>query len=163
MRARTVAYLLVAVLVGYLALAGWRGVALLADADGDPVTLLLGLAVLVFPVVGGGLVWRELTFGWQTQALAADLERRGALPPDDVARTASGRPDRTAAQEAFARAHAAAQDCPGDPACWYRLALAYDDLGDRRQARASMRQALRVWRDGEATGPAAGSADPERP
>jgi hypothetical protein len=157
MRARAVAFALVAVLAVYLVLVGWRGVVLVAD--GDPATVLLGLAVLVFPVVGAGLVWRELRFGTQTQALAAELERRGALPADDLPRTASGRPDRAAARAVFDQAHAAAQDVPSDPARWYRLALAYDDLGDRRQARASMREALRVWREAGR----AGSADPERP
>jgi hypothetical protein len=146
MRARTVAFVLVAVLAVYLVLVGWRGVVLVTESGGDPVTVLLGLAVLVFPVVGAGLVWRELRFGRDTQALAAHLEQRGALPVDDLPRGPSGRPDRDAARAAFPAAHAAAEQQPHDPAAWYRLALAYDDLGDRRNARTSMREALRVWR-----------------
>ena len=146
MKARTVAWLLVAVLAVYLVLVGWRGVALVADAGGDPLLLLLGLSVLVFPVVGAGLVWRELRFGRDTQALAAQLAARDALPPDDLPRTASGRPDREAARAAFDAAHSHAQQHPDDPAAWYRLALAYDDLGDRRNARTAMREALAVWR-----------------
>ena len=42
---------------------------------------------------------------------------------------------------------------PGDPAAWYALGLAYNDLGDRRHARAAMREAVRVWRSGDAEHP----------
>jgi tetratricopeptide (TPR) repeat protein len=150
MRARTVAFLLVAVLAVYLVLVGWRGLVLARDGaeSGDPVTVLLGVAVLVFPLVGAALVWRELRFGTDTQRLAAALAQRGALPPDDLPRLPSGRLDPQAARDAFdvAREHAAQHG--DDPAAWYRLALAYDDLGDRRQARTSMRQAITVWRSG---------------
>ena len=154
MRARTVALVLVAVLVAYLVLVGWRGVVLLVDGvtTPDPVSALLGVSVLVFPVVGAGLVWRELRFGQQTQALAADLARRDALPVDDLPKRPSGRVEPAAAAAAFERAHAAAQTDPNDPAVWYALAMAYNDLGDRRQARASVREAIRVWQSGDADG-----------
>jgi tetratricopeptide (TPR) repeat protein len=154
MRARTVALALVAVLAVYLVLVGWRGVVLAQDGlqRGDAVSVLLGLAVLVFPVAAAGLVWREVRFGTDTQRLAAELDRRSALPTDDLPRTPSGRPDPEAARAAFDAAHRRAEHEPDDPAAWYRLALAYDDLGDRRNARTSMRQALRVWRSGDAQG-----------
>jgi tetratricopeptide (TPR) repeat protein len=154
MKARTVALALVAVLAVYLVLVGWRGVVLAQDGveRGDAVSVLLGLAVLVFPLAAAGLVWREVRFGVDTQRLAAELDRRGDLPVDDVPRTLAGRPDAQAARPAFDVARQQAEDEPGDPAAWYRLALAYDDLGDRRNARTCMRQALRVWRSGDAEG-----------
>lgn len=153
MRARTVAFVLVAVLGVYLVLVGWRGVVLVVDgvSTGDAVGLVLGLSVLVFPVVGAGLVWREVRFGMDTQALAAHLAAQDALPVDDLPRRASGRVEKQAALDAFGASHQAAHENPADPATWYRLGLAYNDLGDRRQARASIREAIRVWR----------SADPE--
>lgn len=154
MRARTVALALVAVLAVYLVLVGWRGVVLVSDglSSADPVTVLLGLSVLVFPVVAAGLVWREVQFGRDTEALARDLGRRGELPVDDLPKRPSGRVEPEAARAAFDSAHAAAGQSPGDPATWYRLAVAYNDLGDRRQARAAMRQAVRVWRSGDSEG-----------
>jgi tetratricopeptide (TPR) repeat protein len=150
MRARTVAFVLVAVLAVYLVLVGWRGLVLVRDgvATGDAVTVLLGAAVLVFPLVGAALVWRELRFGADTQRLASELADRGALPPDDLPRLPSGRPDQQAARVAFDTAREQAAQHGDDAAAWYRLALAYDDLGDRRQARTSMRQAIKVWRSG---------------
>lgn len=152
MRARTVAFVLVAVLAVYLVLVGWRGVVLVVDGvgSGDAVGVLLGVAVLVFPVLGALLVWREVRFGMDVAHLAADLAARGALPADDLPRRPSGRVEKEAATAAFEASHAAAQADPGDPAQWYRLAIAYDDLGDRRQARGCMREAVRLWRSGDA-------------
>lgn len=154
MRPRTVAFLLVAVLAVYLVLVGWRGVLLVSDglSTGDGVGILLGVSVLVFPVIGAWLVWRELRFGMDTQQLAADLAARNALPVDDLPKRPSGRVERDAAEAVFDTCRNAAQDHPDDPAAWYRLAFAYSDLGDRRQARASLREAIRVWRSGDAEG-----------
>jgi hypothetical protein len=154
MKARTAVVLLLVVLGVYLLLVGWRGLVLLGDglATGDAVGVLLGLSVLVFPVVGGWLVWREVTFGRDSQALAEHLDARGALPVDDLPRRPSGRVERDAAQRAFDASFAAAQVRGDDPAVWYALALSYNDLGDRRQARASMREAIRVWRSGDTQG-----------
>jgi hypothetical protein len=154
-RARTLVVVLVAVLAVYLVLVGWRGVVLVSDgtASGDAVSVLLGLSVLVFPVVGALLVWREVQFGRDSAALAAHLADRGALPADDLPRRASGRVEKDAARAVFDDAYAAAQDHPDDPAGWYRLGLAYDDLGDRRHARQSVRRAIAVWRSGDAEGP----------
>lgn len=154
MRARTVAFILVAVLGVYLVLVGWRGVVLVAEGvgSGDWVGVLLGVSVLVFPVIGAGLVWREVRFGMDTQALAADLAARDELPVDDLPKRPSGRVEKQAAREAFDVSHLAAQSRPDDPAAWYRLGLAYNDMGDRRQARASIREAIRVWRSADTEG-----------
>jgi hypothetical protein len=153
-RARTLVVVLVAVLAVYLVLVGWRGVVLVVDgaASGDAVSVLLGLSVLVFPVVGALLVWREVRFGRDSAALAAHLAERGALPADDLPRRPSGRVEKEAARVAFDDAYAAARERPDDPAGWYRLGLAYDDLGDRRHARLSVRRAITVWRSGDAEG-----------
>ena len=155
MRARTLVAVLVAALAVYLLLVGWRGVVLVTDgvAAGDVVGVVLGVSVLVFPVVGAALVWREIRFGRDTEALAASLAERGALPTDDLPRRPSGRIDRGAARAVFDEAHAYTADHPDDPAAWYRLGLAYDDLGDRRQARAAVRRAIEVWRSADADGP----------
>lgn len=154
MRARWVAFVLVAVLGVYLVLVGWRGVVLVTEgaSSGDWVGVLLGVSVLVFPVIGAGLVWREVRFGMDTQALAAHLAARDELPVDDLPKRPSGRVEKQAAHDAFDTSYARAQSHPDDPAAWYRLGLAYNDMGDRRQARASIREAIRVWRSGDPEG-----------
>ena len=142
MTARRTALLLVGVLVVYLVLVGWRGVLLVRT--GDPVAVALGLAVLVLPVVAAVVVARELRFGVATQRMARELEADGGLPVDDLPRRPSGRVVREAADATFAGRRAEVEAAPEDWRAWYRLAVAYDDAGDRRRAREAMRYAARL-------------------
>lgn len=134
------AAVLVAVLLVYLALAGYRGVLLVAS--GDPLQVVLGVGVLLLPVVGVWVVWREVRFGFATQRLARDLDAAGRWPLEQLPRTASGRPDRAAADALFEVRRAEVEASPEDWQAWFRLALAYDDARDRRRARAAMRRAI---------------------
>jgi len=140
--ARRTALVLAGVLVVYLVLVGWRGVLLVRT--GDPVAVALGLAVLVLPVVAAVVVARELRFGVATQRMARELEADGGLPVDDLPRRPSGRVVREAADATFAGRRAEVEAAPEDWRAWYRLAVAYDDAGDRRRAREAMRYAVRL-------------------
>ncbi|HSK56842.1 MAG TPA: tetratricopeptide repeat protein [Jiangellales bacterium] len=142
MTARRTTLLLLVVLGVYLVLVGWRGVLLVRT--GDAVGVGLGLAVLVLPAVAAVVVAREVRFGLATQRMARELEAAGALPVDDLPRRPSGRVVREAADHAFAGRRAEVEAAPGDWRAWYRLALAYDDAGDRRRAREAMRHAARL-------------------
>jgi hypothetical protein len=135
----TIAALLV-VLAFYAVLIGVKGVALLGS--GSLAGVALGLALLVLPVLGVLLAWRELEFGRRCARLAAALEAEGALPVDDLPRRPSGRVDRAAADEEFARMRAETEAEPGSWRAWFRLALAYDAAGDRARAREAARHAL---------------------
>ena len=126
--------------VAYAVLLGWRGILLIGT--GDPVAAGLGVAVLVLPVVGAFLVWREIQFGRQTEVLARELAESGGLPVDDLPRRPSGRIDRAAADAAFTKYKAEAEAAPDDWRVWFRLSTAYDAAGDRKRARASMRTAI---------------------
>lgn len=140
MSAKRTALVIAAVFVAYAVLLGWRGVLLIGT--GDPVAVGLGVAVLVIPVVGAYLVWREIQFGRQTESLARELAESGGLPVDDLPRRPSGRIDRDAADAAFAQYKAEAEAAPDDWRVWFRLSTAYDAAGDRKRARASMRTAI---------------------
>jgi hypothetical protein len=140
MSAKRTAIVLAVVFVAYAVLLGWRGVLLIGT--GDPVAIVLGLAVLVIPLLGAYLVWRELQFGRQTEVLARELEASGGLPVDDLPRRPSGRIDRAAADEAFGKYKAEAEAAPDDWRVWFRLSTAYDAAGDRKRARATMRAAI---------------------
>jgi cytochrome c-type biogenesis protein CcmH/NrfG len=142
--ARRVALALGALVAVYLVLVGWRG--LLLIGEGTPTTVLLGLAVIVLPVVGAWVLWREVQFGLESQQMAQQLEREGGLPVDDLPRRPSGRPDRAAADAAFEGRRAAVEAAPTDWRSWFRLGIAYDDAGDRRRARQAMRHARRLYR-----------------
>ena len=106
------------------------------------MAVVLGAALLVLPVLGVLLVWREVEFGRRTAVLAATLEREGGLPVDDLPRRPSGRVDRGAADAEFVRMREQAEANPDDWRTWFRLALAYDAAGDRTRAREAARHAL---------------------
>ncbi|TDO60921.1 hypothetical protein EV651_107194 [Kribbella sp. VKM Ac-2571] len=140
MKAKQTAILLAVVFVAYAVLIGWRGVLLIKV--GTPVPVVLGLAVLIIPLIGAYLVWREIQFGRRTEVLARELEAAGGLPVDDLPRRPSGRVDRAAADEAFGRYKAEAEAAPDDWRVWFRLSTAYDAAGDRKRAREAMRTAI---------------------
>ncbi|WP_233552936.1 hypothetical protein [Jiangella rhizosphaerae] len=130
-----------AVLVGaLLVLVVWRGVLLIGSATAAGVGI--GLAVVVIAAVGAWVLWRSVRFGLRMQALARELESEGGLPVDDLPRRPSGRADRAAADELFERRRAEAEANPEDWRVWFRLALAYDDAGDRSRAREAARRAV---------------------
>ncbi len=140
MSAKRAAIVIAVVFVAYAVLLGWRGVLLIGT--GDPVAIGLGIAVLVIPLLGIYLVWRELQFGRRTEALAGELETDGGLPVDDLPRRPSGRIDRAAADAAFLKYQEEAEAAPDDWRVWFRLSTAYDAAGDRKRARATMRTAI---------------------
>jgi hypothetical protein len=138
--ARRVVVLLLVALAGYFALIGYRGISLIGQAA--PSLKVLGVAVLVFPLVGAWVVIAEVRFGLATQRLARRLDAERAPPEPELPRHPSGRVDRAAADELFVARRQAVEADPADWRQWYRLALAYDLAGDRRRARAAMRTAI---------------------
>jgi hypothetical protein len=141
---RRAAFALGALVAAYLVLVGWRGVLLIRG--GSPTSVVLGLAVLTLPAIGAWAVWREIWFGLESQAMARELEAEGGLPLDDLPRRPSGRPEPVAADAAFEQRRAEAEAAPEDWRSWFRLALSYDDAGDRRRARQAMRRAIDRYR-----------------
>ena len=133
---------LVAVVAAYLVFIAGKGV--YAIRDGGLVGLLFGIGLLLLPLVGAWVVVAELRFGSATQRLAAELDAAGRWPSDSLATRPSGRPLRSAADAVFATRQAEVEAAPQEWGAWFRLGLAYDDAGDRRRARASMRTAIRL-------------------
>ena len=130
-------------LIYVVAISG-RAVGLLAT--GEPVAILLGLAVLLVPVLGAALLAREWWMAVQVQRMADELARQDALAVDDLPRSPGGRVDREAADAAFATAQHDVEENPEDWAAWFRLGFAYDAARDRTRARAALRTAVRLRR-----------------
>lgn len=139
MKPKILAGLVAAALVGYFLLMTRQSLAFIAAGG---IAAVLGVAVLVLPLLGAYVLVREWQFGRRMQALAADLDRRGELPVDDLPKRPSGRPERAAADERFAQRAQEVELAPDDPGAWFRLAVAYDDAGDRKRARTAMRRAV---------------------
>ncbi len=144
-RLRITLVVLVLLLAFYIVTLGWRAVLLIGE--GSAIGISLGVALLVIGAVGAWAVIREIRFGMATGALARRLADEGGLPVDDLPRLPSGRVDRAAADEAFARYRGEVDAQPEQWRAWFRLSLAYDVAGDRTRARASARHAVRLARD----------------
>ncbi len=128
----------------YLALAGWRAVALLAS--GEALATLFGVALLVLPLIGAWGLVVELRFGLRSARLGRILGAEGGLPEVPDGAQPSGRIDRDAADAEFPRFAAEAEAAPDDWRAWFRLGLAYDASSDRRRARRAVRHAIALER-----------------
>ncbi|MCZ3390214.1 MAG: tetratricopeptide repeat protein [Actinomycetia bacterium] len=140
MNARIVSWVLAALCGFYLLFIAQRSWVLVNT--GEPIAVVLGVALIALPVIGVWVVARELQFGARTAELGRFLAAAGGLPEDDLPRSPGGRIDRAAADVRFAERQRAVEADPEDWGAWFRLAVAYDDAGDRRRARAAMRTAI---------------------
>jgi hypothetical protein len=138
--ARIVSWVLAALCGFYLLFIAQRSWVLLST--GQPIPVILGVALVALPVIGVWVVVRELQFGAKTAELGHELAASGGLPEDDLPRSPGGRIDRAAADVRFAERQREVESDPADWGAWFRLAVAYDDAGDRRRARAAMRKAI---------------------
>jgi hypothetical protein len=154
-----VAGLVVAVAV-YMVIVGYRG--LLLIGSGDPIGIVLGSSVLVLPATGCYVLYRELQFGRQTARLAAELQAQGRWPTEVLPTRPSGRPRRDAADELFQVRRLETQRSPEDWCAWYRLGLAYEDAGDRKRARQSLRHSISLY-EADAARPAPRAPHKPRP
>jgi cytochrome c-type biogenesis protein CcmH/NrfG len=139
-RARITYIVLAAVLVVYFVLVGSRGVLLIEQ--GTPVTVALGGAVLVLPLLGVWFLWHTTLFARNAGRLARELEAEGDLPVDELRRTPAGRIERDSADEVFAKRRGETEESPDDWRTWFRLAVAYHDARDTPRARRAMQRAI---------------------
>ncbi|MGO4300602.1 tetratricopeptide repeat protein [Leifsonia sp. RAF41] len=150
MRNRLAAIFMALLLLVYLVLVTQRAVLLIAT--GQPVGIVMGIALFVLPVIAAWAIGRELLFGARTERLVRQLDAEGNLPVEDLPMRASGRPLRDAADEQFPQYRAEVEAAPESWRAWFRLGLAYDASGDRRRAREALRQAIRLERAGAKSG-----------
>ncbi len=111
---------------------------------GTTLGVIVGIALILMAVLGLWALWAEITFGRRTQQLAQELDAAGELPADEVSHTPSGRVVKEEAEALIAKYRAIAEADPSNWKALYNLGLVYDAAGDRKSARAAMRQALRL-------------------
>jgi tetratricopeptide (TPR) repeat protein len=141
--AKVGAVVMAVLLAAYLALVGWRAVQFVQT--GEPIAVVMGVALIVLPVLAAWAIWRELQFGVRSQRLVRRLEEEGGLDLGMPLRP-SGRPERAAADAAFPAFRDAVETDPDSWRAWLRLGLAYDAAGDRRRARRAVRRAIELER-----------------
>lgn len=124
------------------------GQAYLFAQNGGAMGAALGISIAVIGLLGLFFIAREVRFGLTMQAMGRTLAATGELPEDSVPRLPSGRAEVGAADARWLEAREACEQDPSNWTLWYRLALAYDDARDRKRARASMREAARLFKAG---------------
>jgi len=142
MTARIGVAVMAVLLALYIVLVAQRAWLLLTS--GEPIAIAMGVGLVVLPVVAAWALGRELWFGVQAERLARRLEAEGGLPEEEVGVRPSGRVLREDGDAVFPAHRADVEAHPDDWRAWYRLGLAYDAAGDRRRARAAVRQAIRI-------------------
>ena len=142
MTARIGVALMAVLLALYIVLVAQRAWLLLIS--GEPIAVAMGAALVVLPVIAAWALGRELWFGVRAERLARRLESEGGLPQEPVGVRPSGRVMREDADALFPTYRADVEAHPDDWRAWYRLGLAYDASGDRKRARAAVRQAIQL-------------------
>ncbi|WP_217183637.1 hypothetical protein [Streptomyces sp. AC495_CC817] len=133
-----------AALFVYLAVAVWLGV--MFFAVGTPVSIGMGAALVVLTPLGAWALVREMQFGFAADRLGRTLDAEGGMPEAETELTPSGRIARADADPLIARYEAAAESAPAEWRERYRLGVVQDAAGRRKDARASIREAIRLER-----------------
>lgn len=136
---KTFAALTCTLLVLYLVYTADRGMSLLLS--GSVAGVVLGIGMILLPVLGAWALVREILFGTRIQMMAQQLSESGDLAEDHLPRTPSGKVDREAATAEFESFVEAVEASPEDWKAWFNLACMYDAVGERKRARAAMRNA----------------------
>lgn len=137
-----IGFLCVALIV-YFVMLGRIAVALIASGEMAPI--VMGVALLGFPVIGAWAMVTTLRAGFAHQRLARRAKEDGMeLDVSDLPKSPSGRIERNAADALFAKVRDEAEEDPDNWRRWYRLARAYDYAGDRTRARETMKRAVQL-------------------
>ncbi len=130
-------------LVVYFLLLGRIAMAFITT--GETAAVGLGLALMVFPMIGAWAMVSTLRSGLAHQRLARIVTEEGMeLDVSSLPRMASGRIQREAADELFVTVRQELENDPDNWRRWYRLARAYDYAGDRSRAREAMKKAVEM-------------------
>ena len=136
--AKPVAFIMTLLLAVYMAFSVSRGLVLISSNNGP--AQILGVAVILIPVLGSYLVFREIRFGFATARVAKEIDPE--LLPMKVATDEENEAYLKAAVES-------AKAAPESWTAWYQVALGYHVTGDRKGARESMRHAIGLKSDSQ--------------
>jgi hypothetical protein len=112
--------------------------------SGEPIGIAMGVALIVLPLIGAWALVREIQFGFQADRLGAQLNEEGGMPPAETELTARGKLAKEDAEPVVQRYTAAADAASDDWRARYRLGVVQDAAGRRKDARASIREAIRI-------------------
>ncbi|GAB3599794.1 hypothetical protein [Microbacterium tumbae] len=129
-------------LILYFVVAGQQAFLLIGTAE--PIAVIMGVALLVLPLIGVWAVVREIQFGMSADRLGRTLDAEGGMPRAESELTPSGRIAKVDAEGIVARYEAEAAATPEQWRAQYRLGVVLDAAGRRKDARARIREAIRL-------------------
>lgn len=135
-----------AALALYIVIAIWLAVMFFAVST--PAAIGMGIALIVIAPIGAWALWREMRFGFAADRLGRQLDVEGGMPPAPAELTPSGRLRSEDVEPLIGEYSAQAEAAPGDWRARYRLGVVQDAAGRRKDARASIREAIRLSRAG---------------
>jgi len=133
-----------AALLLYIVVAVWLGV--MFFSVGTPAAIGMGIALVIIAPIGAWALARELMFGFAADRLGRILDGEGGMPAAPAELTPSGRVRREDVESLVGSYTAAADEASDDWRARYRLGVVQDAAGRRKDARASIREAIRLAR-----------------
>lgn len=134
--AKRISLILTAILLVYLGFTVLRGLDFLSVDD--PAVQALGIAVLILPILGAILIYREIKFGKLSYLMGQTISDN-YLPTNDL----TDEQKRDYLDLAIERA----KSQMGNWQAWYSVALAYDLLKERKLAREAMKYSVELYQD----------------
>lgn len=116
--------------------------------SGEPIGIAMGSALIVLPLIGAWAMMREIQFGIQADRLGSRLDAEGGMPAAETELTPSGRLTKADGETLVQRYRAEADAADDDWRARYRLGVVQEAAGRRKDARASIREAIRLARAG---------------
>lgn len=133
-----------AALLLYIATAVWLGV--MFFSVGTPAAIGMGIALVIIAPIGAWALVRELVFGFSADRLGRILDGEGGMPEAPEQLAPSGRLRREDVEPLIAQYTTAVEADAEDWRARYRLGVVQDAAGRRKDARVSIREAIRLAR-----------------
>ena len=146
MRTKIWVVIMTALALTYVLLLGGRALTMLAEPN--PVAIAMGVGMLVFPLFAIWAILREIKFGIDAEKVtkrALSIE----LPELELVLRPSGRATKESAALAFDSVKQNFDESQWTQ--WLLLSEAYEASGDRKRARESMRKAISLANQAEAS------------
>lgn len=127
--------------VSYIAIFGSRGLLLIAEPS--IIAQLIGVSMFVFPLVALWSIAVEIKFGFDSERLSKRLTQE-KFPELELELRPSGKAHTESAKVEFQKVKQQLESNESDWRLWFRLGEAYEASGDRKRARAAIREAIKL-------------------